>query len=284
MVRMALTRGGGSLSHQLNQVSKTAHWPSAIEIYLDGVAEISGPETAVERLSLLSLDLTQPWNADAMRSAVRHLINTGDPDAARTAVKAALGSHPQEAAFHAIAGLELELLSGNPADGKAEYERAIELDPNEAPALEALGRIAAEAGEHDSALAYFDRAADANPSEPEIQIRAAQLASKTPQHTQGVPPAPESKPRWQAISREFPWLPEPQMQLARIEIAGQRSKQALGLAERAVRLGGGSPAWTLLAEIHQQRGETELAEKAREQIKAPRATPPEPPEPLPSAS
>ncbi len=294
MVRMALVRGGGSLSNQLKQVSETAHWPAAIELYLDGVAEISGPEAAFERLRLLSLDLTQSWNADALRSAVRQMIAAGDPAAARIAVKAALDAHPEDAAFHAVAGLELELLSGDPADGQAEYERAIGLDGNEAHALESLGRVAAAGGREDDALAYFDRAAAANPSEPEVQIRAARLVAKlapsqaTPQPGEAISPAPASKARWLAVAREFPWLIEPQLQLARIELAGQPSNHALDLTQRAVRLGGGSPAWTLLVEIHQQRGETELADKARKQIqmqlKARRAKVPEPQEAQPSAS
>lgn len=265
MVQMALRRGRAALRNQLKIVSGTAHWPSAIEVYLDGIAEQSGDAEAVERFSVLSLDLTQPWNADALRSAVRHWIGAGEKDTARAAVAAALAAHPDEAAFHAIAGLELELNSGSPAAGRTEYERAIEIDPSEGHALEALGRIAEAGGDIPRALDYFDRAALASSGEPEIPLQAARLLAAQ------ADAAAEAELRWRAVSREFPWATEPLMSLSRIELDRANSEEALTLAERAIVLGGGDAAWSLLAEIYDLRGEEELAEKARERANPPRS-------------
>jgi tetratricopeptide (TPR) repeat protein len=224
----------------------------------------------VERFDALSLDTTRPRNAPALRAYVRHLIASGDPESAHEAISAALEAHPDAAAFHSIAGLEQDLLEKRIGAGREEYERALELDPNERFALEAMGRFALSEGDLPSAIEYLDRTAQAAPEDAALQIRVARLLTETDRtepdgQDSSEPDAirPQITDRWQGIAREFPWEPEPLEELSKLALGRSDTQTALELARRAVRLGGGREAWELVAEIHEARGESDLARKAR---------------------
>ena len=180
---------------------------------------------------------------------------------------AALNAHPEEARFHAVAGLEKEILAGSPSAGRAEYEKAIELEPGEAWALEAMGRISADAGDVSAAVEFFDRAGRASPDDPGPGLQAARLVAGQEES------ADAAEARWRSLATEFPWEFEPLHQLAKRALARGDRERALDYAKHAVRLGGRGEAWALLAEVHERRGEAELANEARSHVRA--ARPPE---------
>jgi tetratricopeptide (TPR) repeat protein len=262
MMRVALPLGPEAVLSQLQRASRTRFWPDVIAVHLDGVAGRVGPKRAVERFEEFRLDLALPSNAAALRSMTRHWIASGDPAAARAAIAAALGAHPDEARFHAIAGLEKEMLAGSPSAGRAEFEKAIELDPGNAWALEAMGRISAEAGDVSAAVEYLDRAGRASPDDPGPGLQAARLLAGQEESAEAA------DARWRSLANEFPWEFEPLRQLAQRALARGDRDGALVYAKQAVRLGGRGEAWTLLAEVHDQRGESELANEARGHIRS----------------
>ena len=267
MMEIAIPLGPEAVRAQLQRASRTRFWPDAVAIHLDAIARRAGPERAVERLEEFKLDLTHPSNAVALRSMIRHWTSAGDSDAARFAVEAALKAHPEEARFHSAAGLVRELAGGSPSAGRAEYERAIELDPREAWALDALGRIAVEAGKIAEAVAFFDRAAQASTDDPTPGLQAARLLSRPGS------PADVAEARWRGLAKEFPWEVEPLRELAQRSLARSDSDGALDFAQRAIRMGGGAEDWTLLAAIHEQRGDKKKAEEARARARAGPAAP-----------
>lgn len=270
MMSLAIPHGPDAVRSQLQRASGTRFWPDAVAIHLDAVARRAGPERAVERFEEFKLDLSQPANAAALRSVVRHWMAAGDSDAARSAVEAALKAHPDEARFHSVAGLVRELAGGGPSAGRAEYTRAIELDPREAWALEALGRIAVEDGKIAEAVDAFDRAARAAGDDPGPGLQAARLLSRPGS------PGDVAEARWRSLAKAFPWEVEPLRELALRSLARSDSDVALDYAQRALRMGGGAEEWTLLATIHEQRGDKKKAEEARARVR-PGASAPTPP-------
>lgn len=261
MMRLALPLGPEAVLSQLQRSSRTRFWPDVIAIHLDAVADRVGPKRAVERFSEFRLDLVQPSNAATLRSMIRHWIASGDPAAARAAVAGALNAHPEEARFHSVAGLEQEILAGSPSAGRSEYAKAIDLDPREAWALEAMGRISAEAGDVSTAVEFLDRAGLASAGDPNPGLQAARLLAGRQES------AEESEARWRSLADEFPWEFEPLHQLAQLALARSDRERALVYAKHAVRLGGRSEAWRLLAEVHERRGEAELAKAARSHVR-----------------
>jgi tetratricopeptide (TPR) repeat protein len=265
-LELALADPGPSLRAELAALSQTTLWPSAIALDLDTIARLRGADAALEQYDALvsSLtgepDLTHPAGAPVLRSLVRFWSEVGEIEKAGQAVAAALEAHPDEPAFHSIAGLARELASADPSAGRDAYERAIALDPGESHALQALARIAGRVKDPQAAIRYLDRAAESEPWSAAIVIRAAELLEQS-----GGDPD-EVEQRWQRALREFPWEPAPLQALARIALAQSDLDAARDLADRAVRLGGGNSALELLAAVHEARGESAEARSIRDQL------------------
>ena len=267
LLRLAVRRGPKAVENQLKSIAQTPHWPAAVAAQLDRIARTQGEDEALERFRSIGLDLTRPWNADALRAYVGHLMAAGDAETARSVVDAALAAEPEVAAFHSIDGFQAELQAGAPEAGVEAYRRAVALDPNEPYALAGLGRAAAEAGDVASALDFYDRAAPGRPRDPTVLIQAARLAAEREL------PAERVEERWRIVHREFPWEREPLEQLARLAMARGDSLEAMKLGERAVRFGAGPETWRFLADIYGARGQAERAAEALKHAEALSAKP-----------
>jgi TolB-like protein len=77
----------------------------------------------------------------------------------------AVASDGADAFAHYTLGVVLSVMN-RPAESRAEQRRALQLNPNLAPALGELGRLQAFAGEYDEAIANSDRAITASPNDP----------------------------------------------------------------------------------------------------------------------
>jgi tetratricopeptide (TPR) repeat protein len=142
------------------------------------LATSKGPALAVEAVENSGLDLTDPAHQIALRMLLVQLAALEEHTKADALVRAALEAHPEEPVFHELRGRSLQA-SRKPPDSpkrvREAFERALELEPDYAPALAGLAELSAEAGERDAALALYDRAAEADPKQPAYPLAAAKL-------------------------------------------------------------------------------------------------------------
>jgi tetratricopeptide (TPR) repeat protein len=139
------------------------------------IAEIKGYEAGIELLETSLLDFTSPTNELVFRELVEQLGAAGRHDSASERVAAALAAHPDEAAFHTLAG-RTELASGGSTDAaRSAYQRAIELDPDQVRALIGLAELTAAAGDTPAAIGYYDRATEADEDDARAGNAAAAL-------------------------------------------------------------------------------------------------------------
>jgi tetratricopeptide (TPR) repeat protein len=157
--------------------------------------------------------------------------------------------------LYEIQGLDLEL-RGAPEDSiHAAYERAVALEPRSADALAGLGRLALERSP-DEALALFDRAAAADPSQAEPRREAAAILAASGR-------AREAEERLEALLGAHPTDAAAAARSVELRLARDVSDdRTLELARRAVRFGGRAEALDLLSRVYQQRDDPERARNA----------------------
>jgi len=221
----------------------------------EGLSERSGPAVALSMLATApGVDYQDPRYAAALRTMVRFAHQAGKADSVRAVFKKTLAAHPESGAFQEIHGLDLEL-SGAPGEAVlAAYTRALELGPGNAWALADLGRLVLR-DDPEAALGYFDRAAAANPTDPDPKLQAARVLIASEKIT-------EAEQRLHALLLEHPYEVNAAMELARLDLdRGVATPRTLERARRAARFGGGADALELLSQVHAQLGETELAEQ-----------------------
>jgi tetratricopeptide (TPR) repeat protein len=233
----------------------------ALAAAAEGLARRAGPAEALGVLATAPVDFDEPRYAAALRALLRFSHQAGETAATRTALQAILAAQPDSGAFQQIRGLDLEL-SGAPAEAvRAAYMRALELEPGNAQALAGLGRLAFD-GDPEAALGFFDRAAAADPSDPDLKLQAARalVASGKPA---------QAEERLDALLLEHPFEAEAAAERARLDLErGVATPRTLERARRAVRFGGGADALELLGRVHAQRDEPEPAARAEERARA----------------
>jgi tetratricopeptide (TPR) repeat protein len=232
----------------------------------EGLALHGGPASALELLAAVpKAHYEEPRYAPALRAFVRFAHEAGDTAAAQAALWAALAAHPDSSALQEIRGLDLEL-SGAPSEAvRSAYERALEIQPANARALAGLGRTALPE-DPAAAVAFFDRAAAADPSDADPKLRAARalVASGSLDDAAG---------RLDALLVVHPYEAEAAAERARLDLErGVATPHTLERARRAVRFRGGADALDLLSRVHEKLGEPEAAAQAAERARALRET------------
>jgi tetratricopeptide (TPR) repeat protein len=220
----------------------------------EGARARLGPGAAVERvLKNEQLDLTDPRDAEALRVLVVDLGAAGDAHAALPYIEAALGAHPDAAVFHEIRGIALEQSGAPGEEVRAAYQRVLELDPESAPALAGLGRLAADP---EAALALYARAAAADPDDPAPLRASAELLVSIGRRD-------EAEQRLAELLEAHPYDAAAAARLAELRLEREaETDRTLELARRAARFGGGPEAYEILGRVHRRRGEAELAREA----------------------
>jgi tetratricopeptide (TPR) repeat protein len=257
------------LSHRLGRASEVqealsqlARLPGQAGRAVAEVARIAraggGTGEAVNAVERTGLDLTDPRHAEALSSLVASLSEAGQHRAALARVDAAIEAHPDAAAFHEIRARALEASGADREDVRAGFERAIELDPDNARALAGLGRIAGENGEFEDAVAFYDRAAAADPDDADTPYAVIELLAADGQ-------SEEVGPRLEAMLKSHPYHGRAADRLARHLVArGESLDRALNLSRRALRFQAGPEALDTLGWVQLERGEFEAAIKAFE--------------------
>jgi tetratricopeptide (TPR) repeat protein len=209
-------------------------------VLAEHAAAEQGAEVAIQGLREGTLlDLRRPRDAPALGLLVDLLAGEGRLEEARAAVEAALAAHPEAVDLRLVEARLLEREGAAAASVHAVLERAVELDPGSADALLALARSARARGEAERALALFDRAAEADPSDPAPAREAAQLLASGERRG-------EAERRLETLLVEFPQDASTALALAELELAQGAAPKALALARRALRFGGGQDAQRLL--------------------------------------
>ncbi len=222
----------------------------------EGLARRSGPALAADMLAKApGVDFGDPRYAPALRALLRFSHEAGVTASARAAFEAIFAARPDSSAFQEIRALDLEL-SGAPAEAvRAAYLRALELDAENVRALAALGRLALP-DDPAAALDFFDRAAAADPSDPDPELQAAKALIARGK-------LGEAAERLDALLLEHPYEVEAAAERARLDLErGIATEHTLERAQRAARFGGGADALELLGRVHTLREEPELAAKA----------------------
>lgn len=233
----------------------------ALEAAAEGLTVGGAPQLAVSMLlGAPNVDFSQLHYASALRALVRYSHASGEDARLRKIFDKIFAARSQYGVFEEIRGLDLEL-SGAPKDQVvAAYSRAVELTPNDAAALASLGRLALP-DDPKSALAYFERAAAADPANPAYALAAARALLANGDQEQAAK-------RLDALLLEHPYEGEAAAERARLDLEqGVATAQTLERARRAVRFGGGAEALDLLSRVLTQRDEPELAARAAEEAR-----------------
>jgi tetratricopeptide (TPR) repeat protein len=238
-----------SIPHLDRLIRPTAVWGRAVAALAAGTRARSGPAAAAEFVRGADrLDLADPRNAPALRALVVDLADAGKPDEALSLAEASLRARPDVAAFHAIRGRALAGRAAAAGEVRAAYERALELEPENAHALSGLARLRAEAGDAEAALSLFERAAAADPEDASPAHAAAELLISLGR-------GDEAEARLEDRLEGHPFDGRAALRLAELGAErGAEAERTLALARRAVRFGGGPEAVELLDRVGRSPG------------------------------
>jgi tetratricopeptide (TPR) repeat protein len=234
----------------------------ALAAAAEGVARRAGPTVALGVLMAApGVDYADGRYAAALGALVRLSHEAGETAETQGTLERIFAEAPESAALHEIRGLDLELSGAAPEEVRAAYERALEIDPGSPEALAGLGRLA-QGDDPEAAVALFDRAAAADPSDaaPKLEAARALLAAGR---------IDDAAERLDHLLLEHPFEAEAAAERARLDLdRGVATPQTLERARRAVVFGGGPDALDLLGRVHAQRGEDEPAARAAERAQA----------------
>jgi tetratricopeptide (TPR) repeat protein len=236
--------------------------PVAVAEQMALESALSGAAAAVAVMQQVSIDLTDPANAPALRALLEQLAMLEEHERAGKRVAAALRAHPEEATFHELQGRALAAADAPPPSVRQAFERALELDPEHAAAMAGLAELAAEAGDLQRALALYDRAVRAEPDDPVFPYAAIQLLL-------GQGRSDEAERRLVALLERQPRHAAAAADLARLLLrTGRDLERALALARRAALFGPGADAYEVVGwaqlELGQQQAAVETLSRARE--------------------
>lgn len=269
MVRLA-SRGGGSdvrLRRLMDSLRPRPIWPFAVAERADFLAKFSGPENAVEAIqSLDNFDLEAPTNAPVLRSFAIALGSLDRFEEAHNVVTAALLKTPESSLLHQIEA-ELHVRSGDEPKAQAAFERATNLNAENAGAHRGLAALFAHRGDLASAEQQAEIAISLEPQEREGYLPLAQAFAEAGERS-------KEAGLYQRLLIERPFDAEANMAWARLRFdGGDHGDQTLDHARRARRFLGGLKAAQLLADIYQARGQDDLARKVLERSEVVKSAP-----------
>ena len=213
-------------------------------------ASRGGPAAGAEAIRAARLDLTHPRSGPALGPLVEYLVAAGRSAEALETTQAALAAHPEEPLFHELSGRALRG-AGEPETARRAFERALELEPERAPALAQLAALTSEQGDREAAIALYDRAALADPEDASYAWEAIQLVSSSDD-------AADLERRLEALLLRHPTHAAAAELLAR-RLREREPERAFALARRSVLLRGGPDALDTLGRIQLARGDAEGA-------------------------
>ncbi len=230
-----------------------------------GVAELAaveraaaGPTQAITVIRKSGLDLTDPANEVVLRALVENSFAADKGAAALAAADAALAKHPDRASLHELRGYTLGRLERTD-EAKAEFAKALELDPKNAAATGALATLRGRDGDRAGAIELYDAAAKLSEAPEPYSYLAAQLvlaAGDTASAETRLREVVRADPGNVGARNDLAWL---------LAEKGADLDAALALAETAKRLDPSADVLDTLGWVHLKRGETQQAVQSLEQ-------------------
>lgn len=222
------------------------------------VAE-KGPDAGLARVNAGDVDLANPASEPALRAIVDGLLRAGKPQQAQKLVAELVAKHADVASLRELDGALLTEL-GQDADAKAQFQKALEIDPKYARAKIGEATLLARTGDTAGAIKLFDEAAQFNPTDITPAYAAAQLAL-------GAGDTAGARERLEGIVKRDPGHASARNDLAwLLAQQNQDLDRALSLAEEAYKLNQSPEIADTLGYVLLERGQTaravDLLEKA----------------------
>ena len=216
-----------------------------------------GPAAAIKAIRKSGLDLSDPANEIVLRAFVSNSIADEHAKDALAAVDAAIAKHPESGSLHELRGSTLARLD-RMDEAKAEYAKALELDPENAETKAALATLREKEGDRAGAIELYDAAAKAAVNPAPYSYLAAQLSLASGD-------AAGAKVRLREVVRLDPGHVGARNNLAwLLAEEGQDLDSALALARAAQRLDPSPDVLDTLGWVYLKRGESGEAVKAFE--------------------
>jgi tetratricopeptide (TPR) repeat protein len=194
----------------LAAVRAPQNWARAVVARAKGLRARSGPEAAArEVLAADRLNLRSVANAPALESLVLDLSELGRSSEALARVDAALESSRGAAVFYALRGEVLARTAVDPEQARPSFEKAIELDADNAIALRGLARLEAAAHDTNAAVELYTRAAEADDRDTTALREAAALLQEAGRDAEAIA-------RLDTLLERDPYAGADALQLARL--------------------------------------------------------------------
>jgi len=239
---------------------KLATFPGQKEWVIAKRATLVGQTNANAAIALIEksgLDLTDPSSAEVLAAYVENLSRVGRNDDAIASSRAAIQAHERFAPFHETHAAALEAAGNSASEVNRALERAIEIAPQRVPTLTALGAQAGKSGRIDDALAFYDRASEAAPDDPDPAWSAIELLAA---RSTGSGIDAELDARLERLVARHGYHPRASALLARrLALRGANLERARNLARRSVFFGGDAEALNTLGWINLERGAPQAA-------------------------
>jgi tetratricopeptide (TPR) repeat protein len=216
------------------------------------------PEAAIRLIEESGLDLTTPRSAEVLTPYVEHLARVGRHADALEVVRSALTAHEDFAPFHEVHAKVLAAASRPAVEVTQALERAIEIAPGRASALTALADQARESNRVEDALALYDRAIAAAPSNPAPAWAAIELLVSREEKSNTLDARVDQRLE-RLLASHGHHAGAAELMARRLVSKGESLERARALAQRSVFLGGGATALATLGWVDLERGKPETA-------------------------
>ena len=214
---------------------------------------VDGPEAAHDIIVRSKMDLTQPDNVAGLQSIASDLVALDRAGEAMKRIDAAIAVSPDSAIHHQLRARVLARTK-RADEARESVARALELDAELPQALELMSVLEQRDGNLDSAVAYAERAAAADPENADYAYTAAQLFRLRGDDDKALEILRE------AVKRDPGHAAACNDLAFGLATNGRDLYQALDLAERAVRVQRGADTLDTLGWVQLKRGDAAAAD------------------------
>ncbi|MDP6977603.1 MAG: tetratricopeptide repeat protein [Myxococcota bacterium] len=230
--------GGRSVvpQHLARVVNRADNVARAISALVEGLRVRNGPQEALDYLISTQADVLDPMYGRLLRDKVGLLANVDRLEEATTLGRSAVEVQPESSPAHAALGLALLLAEKND-ESKAAFDRALELDPNNADALMGLARISDLGGDLVTAADLYLKADAAEPRDKVALEAAIDVLTRAERFD-------EAEKQLELLLEREPYLGPVSLRLVELRVArgATQDPRTRVLAQHAMRFGGAGPA------------------------------------------
>jgi len=222
--------------HLTRVISRPVVLQRSLSALVGGLQARSGPQAALDLLVGTQANVLDPTNGRLLRDQVGLLAALEKSDESIALAQRAVEVQPESAPAHAALGLAF-LLAERSDEAKVSFERALELDPQSADALIGLARWSELADDLDGAVTLYLKADEAEPRDTVALEAAIDVLTRTERLA-------EAEVQLERLLEREPYLGRASLRLVELRIARGEGDdpQTRVLAIHAMRFGGAGPA------------------------------------------